>query len=878
MVGPVEFSTRCLYALSMADSSTTAGSDYRLSRSVLPRRYDLTLSPDIGRRDFVGSVTILVDVHEPTRQVALNANELEIRTAWIVGADGSRNEAATTTFNVALERVTFIFERPIEVGEAKVHIEFTGILNDKLRGFYASSYTAQDGSTKVIATSQLQSTDARRVFPCWDEPDCKAVFGITLVVDDGLLAVSNMSEIARSTMASGRNMVRFADTPVMSTYLVAFVVGELETTPTVDIDGIPVRVIARPGQGKFTSFALEAAAFALRYFQDWYGIPYPGTKLDMIATPDFAFGAMENLGAVTFRETLLLADPETATRQDLENIATVVAHEIAHMWFGDLVTMSWWNGIWLNEAFATFAETSCTSKFRPEWQKWTTFSVERAAAASVDGLHSTRPIEFPVISPTDAEGMFDVLTYEKGASVIRQLEQYLGEIPFRDGVRHYLTKHRFGNTETTDLFDALEHVTGQPVRTLMDSWIFQGGYPIVNVALDSATNTATFTQRPFTYLPTSDTVANAKTWSVPFLYRTEGAGGTVEHKILLDVESKSASVPAGTTLVVGNSGGHGFYRVSYDASLQSAVRASFASLPAIERFIVVSDLWASVLQGSATAEHFLELTDTLGAERDLSVWRAVTAGWGSLEMVFDDTRRATLADRVRAVLRPMATELGWNETPGETGLTGQLRGLIITTLGKVGDDPQIIAGAAERIGAVLTETSTLPADVGAAVITVASSHADDAQWPQFDAARLAATSPQATVRLLRALSMFPSKELAKQTLELMVGPTVRTQDAPYAIGVMATSRVAGPVAWSFLKSNWAKLNQVFPNNSIPGMISPFSAQSSPEIAADIRAFFAPGTGHEVPQAKKQLEQMLERLEINVNLRSREMTAAVPPSA
>lgn len=483
-----------------------------------------------------------------------------------------------------------------------------------------------------------------------------------------------------------------------------------------------------------------------------------------------------------------------------------------------------------------------------------------------------------MISPTDAEGMFDVLTYEKGASVIRQLEQYLGEIPFRDGVRHYLTKHRFGNTETTDLFDALEHVTGQPVRTLMDSWIFQGGYPIVNVALDSATNTATFTQRPFTYLPTSDTVANAKTWSVPFLYRTEGAGGTVEHKILLDVESKSASVPAGTTLVVGNSGGHGFYRVSYDASLQSAVRASFASLPAIERFIVVSDLWASVLQGSATAEHFLELTDTLGAERDLSVWRAVTAGWGSLEMVFDDTRRATLADRVRAVLRPMATELGWNETPGETGLTGQLRGLIITTLGKVGDDPQIIAGAAERIGAVLTETSTLPADVGAAVITVASSHADDAQWPQFDAARLAATSPQATVRLLRALSMFPSKELAKQTLELMVGPTVRTQDAPYAIGVMATSRVAGPVAWSFLKSNWAKLNQVFPNNSIPGMISPFSAQSSPEIAADIRAFFAPGTGHEVPQAKKQLEQMLERLEINVNLRSREMTAAVPPSA
>jgi puromycin-sensitive aminopeptidase len=866
-----------LYALRMAETSTPAGSDYRLPRSVLPRRYDLTLSPDIGRRDFVGSVTIAVDVNQPTRQIALNAKELEIRTAWIVGADGSRNEAATTTFNVELERVTFIFERPIEVGESKVHIEFTGILNDKLRGFYASSYTALDGSTKVIATSQLQSTDARRVFPCWDEPDCKAVFGITLVVDEGLLAVSNMSEIARSTMANRRNMVRFADTPVMSTYLVAFVVGEMETTPVVDVDGIPVRVIARPGQGKFTAFALEAAAFALRYFQDWYGIPYPGTKLDLIATPDFAFGAMENLGAVTFRETLLLADPETATRQDLENIATVVAHEIAHMWFGDLVTMSWWNGIWLNEAFATFAETSCTAKFRPEWEKWTTFSVDRAAAASVDGLHSTRPIEFPVISPSDAEGMFDVLTYEKGASVIRQLEQYLGEIPFRDGVRHYLNTHKFANTETTDLFDALEHVTGQPVRTLMDSWIFQGGYPIVNVALDSEANTVTFAQHPFTYLPTTDAALAAKKWSVPLLYRTEGAGGSVEQKLLLDTDSKSAPVPAGTTLVVGNSGGHGFYRVSYDTAQQSGMRASFASLPAIERFIVVSDLWASVLQGSATAERFLELTDTLGTERDLSVWRAVTGAWASLELVFDAARRVTLEERVRAVLGPIAAELGWEEAPGEAGLTGQLRGLVLTTLGTIGEDPSVIVGAAERIGAVLAETSDLPADVGAAVITIASSHGTDAQWQQFDAARIAASTPQANVRLLRALSMFPSETLAKQTLELMVGPTVRTQDAPYAIGAMATSRVTGPVAWGFLKSNWTKLNEAFPDNSIPRMISPFSAQSSSEIAADVRAFFAPGAGHEVPQAKKQLEQMLERLEINVGLRSRESAAPVSRS-
>jgi puromycin-sensitive aminopeptidase len=862
-----------LYALGMADAPATEASDYRLPRTVVPSRYDITLSPDLGQRDFVGSVTIALSVEQATRTISLNAKELEIRTAWVVGADGARNEAASTTFNEELERVTFIFERVVEPGATKMHIEFTGILNDKLRGFYASSYTAADGSTKVIATSQLQSTDARRAFPCWDEPDFKAVFGITLIVNDGLLAVSNMSEVARSTMASGRTMVRFADTPTMSTYLVAFVVGELEATAPIDVDGIPVRVIARPGQGQYTGFGIEAAAFALRYFQNWYGIPYPGTKLDLIATPDFAFGAMENLGAVTFRETLLLADPNSATRQDLENIASVVAHEIAHMWFGDLVTMSWWNGIWLNEAFATFAETSCTAAFRPDWDKWTTFSVDRAAAASVDGLHSTRPIEFPVISPSDAEGMFDVLTYEKGASVIRQLEQYLGEEPFRDGVRHYLTKHRFGNTETMDLFDALEHVTGQPVRTLMDSWIFQGGYPIVHVAHDSQANTATFTQNPFTYLAAPTGQAADKKWSVPLLYRTEGTSGKAHHKLLLDSPSATVAVPSGTEFVIGNDGGHGFYRMGYDPALQAAMQSRFATLPAVERFIVVSDLWASVLQGTATAEQFLDLTDTLGSERDISVWRAAVTGWSALDLVFNEERRALLGSRIRTVLGPIAAELGWEEKTGETELVGQLRGLVLTTLGTLADDPDVIEGAVSRIDSVLAETSTLPADVGAAVVTIAASHGDPDRWKQFDSARLAATTPQTNVRLLRALGMFPSAELSNQALELMVGPTVRTQDAPYAIGGMAASRETGRLAWVFLRDNWTKLNQLFPDNSMPRMIASFSSLSEPETAAEIRAFFAPGAGHELAQAKKQLAQMLERLEINVGLRTRE--AAIP---
>lgn len=866
-----------LRSTAMADTieSQIIPNDYRLDRTVCPQRYDITLSPNLGQRDFVGSVTIAIDVLEPTRRIQMNANELTIRGTWLVGADGSRNDAATTTFDAARERVTFVFERRIEVGEAKLHIEFSGILNDKLRGFYASTYTALDGTPKVIATSQLQSTDARRAFPCWDEPDFKAVFGITLIVDDGLLAVSNMSEVARSVTATGRNVIRFADTPRMSTYLVAFVVGELVATDPADVDGIPVRIISRPGQEKLTAFGIEAAAFALRYFQDWYGIAYPGTKLDLIATPDFAFGAMENLGAVTFRETLLLADPATATRQDLENIAAVVAHEIAHMWFGDLVTMSWWNGIWLNEAFATFAETSCTSAFRPEWEKWTTFSVERESAASVDGLHSTRPIEFPVISPSDAEGMFDVLTYEKGASVIRQLEQYLGEAEFRNGVRHYLEKHRFQNTETTDLFDALEHVTGQPVRALMDSWIFQGGYPVIKVTLDQGSSTATFTQSQFTYLPITDVDAPPRLWSVPLLYRTEDeAGHRREHKLLLDTASKTVDVPPGTTLVFANSGGHGFYRTNYGAELHEPLRRKLSSLLPIERFLIVSDLWASVEQGSASAEQFLDLTDSLLTERNISVWRAAISGWHALSLVFDDVRLEKLRTRVADTLHPIATELGWVAPADESGLIGQLRGLVLTTLGTLAEDHTTIAGAAERIDDVLNETSTLPADVGASVIAIQASHGDEQLWQRFHDARDKASSPQGNVRLLRALGMFPSESLVTRTLHLMTGPTVRTQDAPYSINMMIGSRFAGAHAWAYVRDNWAQLTKLFPDNSIPRMIATASNLSAPELAAEVRAFFAPSAGHDIPQAKKQLAQMLERLEISVALRQRESQLAI----
>ncbi|MCB0966999.1 MAG: hypothetical protein KDB37_09215, partial [Ilumatobacter sp.] len=442
---------------------------HRLPRHTRPSRYDVVLEPDLAAATFTGEVTIAVTTDEATDELVLNAIELDIASVTVddAGADFALDEST--------ERLVVRPEGGVAAGEHAVHIVFTGTINDQLRGFYRSTYRDADGNEHVIATTQMQSTDCRRAFPCWDEPDFKAVFAITLVVEPDLMAVSNGSEIER-TERDGKLVLRFADTMVMSSYLVAFVVGPLEATDWHDADGIPVRVVHVPGKGHLTGFGLDVATFCLRWFQDYYGIPYPSDKVDLLALPDFAAGAMENLGCITFRENLLLVDPATSTQNERQLVADVVAHELAHMWFGDLVTMRWWNGIWLNEAFATFMEVAACDAYAPHWERWTSFGLERSVAFETDSLSSTRPVEFEVRSPSDAEGMFDVLTYQKGGALLRMLEQYLGEEEFRDGVRHYLTTHSYDNTETSDLWDAIEHTSGEPVRRMMDSWIWQPGY------------------------------------------------------------------------------------------------------------------------------------------------------------------------------------------------------------------------------------------------------------------------------------------------------------------------------------------------------------------------------------------------------------------
>ncbi|MGH7930389.1 MAG: M1 family metallopeptidase, partial [Candidatus Binatia bacterium] len=372
---------------------------YRLPTEVTPERYQIRLTPDLTTWTFAGEETVSVHVHEPLDKIVVNAAELEFGSVTVTGANG-KALTADVVLDAENEQATFTLPETLAAGSYDVQMKFSGILNDKLHGFYRSTYKDAQGNDKQLASTQFESTDARRAFPCWDEPAFKAVFQVTLVVDQALTAISNarvMREIPLK--GNGKKEVVFADSIKMSTYLVAFIVGEFERTPSIMADGVPLSVCAVPGKKNLAGFALEIGKASLEHFSEYYGIPYPGDKLDLIAIPDFASGAMENLGAITFRETALLVDAEKAARAELERVADVVSHENAHMWFGDLVTMKWWNGLWLNEAFATFMEMLAVDAWKPEWRRWDSFTISRAAAMQVDGLKSTRPIEFPVERP-----------------------------------------------------------------------------------------------------------------------------------------------------------------------------------------------------------------------------------------------------------------------------------------------------------------------------------------------------------------------------------------------------------------------------------------------------------------------------------------------
>jgi puromycin-sensitive aminopeptidase len=827
--------------------SPTASNPYRLPRSVLPSSYRLRLDVDLDAATFVGTVEIDVEIVDSVSVIALNAVELDVSAA-IVRANGVETTSEPAILDDKFETAAFSFKEPLPTGRATVFLDFTGILNDQLRGFYRSTFVDADGNEHVIATTQFESTDARRAFPCWDDPALKSTYQVTLIIPADLEAFSNAAAMSSTLASDGRREVCFAQTMIMSTYLVAFIVGPFEASAVTMVAGTPVRVVYPVGKGHLVEWAMEVAIYALEFFADYFAIAYPGDKVDLVAIPDFAQGAMENLGCVTFRETELLIDPATASHAELERVALVVNHELAHMWFGDLVTMDWWEGIWLNEAFATFMESICTDHFRPQWKKWAGFNPFRDMAFTIDGQHSTRPIEYEVVSPDECAGMFDILTYVKGCAVLRMLEQYLGETTFRDGIRIYLNRHAYANTVTADLWAALETASGQPVGAIMDTWILQGGYPLLSV------EGSTIRQEPFAYAPATGESNIGSNWRVPVLTRSlEGATSAQ----LLDGPSMTIAIE-GVTVV--NAGGSGFYRTAYSTDHLSAISARLGELDEIERAVLFSDTWASILVGRSSFENLFTLAKGLVDLDEPATWSVVARAIDMVERIADKPGREALSLVVQRLCGPVFARLGWDPVQGESTQAGELRAIVIAALGTHGRESSIVAEATSRFDA-----DAANGDIANAIVSITMRQNRPGDPATCEQRRESAANPQDEQRYLFAPASSGDPAVLTETFERAFS-TVRTQDAPYLIGTLIRNRVAGPQIWRAATERWDEAVERFPAGSPVAMAMGLSTfVSDPAFAVEVRRFHE---ANPLAIGQQQVAQVLDLMDLHVSLATR----------
>jgi len=849
-----------------------AGGDgaLRLSPEVRPSNYRVALEVDPARSSkFHGEVAIQLVLERATRKIVLHAVDLKLAQARIVAASGAH--AGRISYDRKHETAEIRFARTIDPGPALLAVGFEGELRTDLRGLYA----ARSGDRRYAFT-QLEAADARRFFPCFDEPAMKACLRLSVTTAESNAAVSNAPIEKTEKLAVGRKTVHFAQTAPLSTYLFALAVGELESSEPVRCGQTEIRVWHVPGKGRLTAFALEVARETLARLEAYFDLPYPYGKLDLVAVPDFEAGAMENAGAVFFRETLLLVDPETVTLSERKRAAEVICHELAHMWYGDLVTMAWWNDLWLNEAFATWMAATIVDGWKPEWKMWLDFEHHRSAALQLDALGSTHPIYVDVKTPADATQNFDLITYEKGAAVVRMIERYLGPSTFRDGVRTYIRRHREGNAVAADLWNALGEAAGFPVEPVARAWIEQSGFPVVALGLREEGQTVELRQERFFANRRAQQHAaprSGQRWPIPWVGRIgvrTGAETRLERRVFTKAREKVALGPIPPRFVYGNADGGGFFRALHDAGALRALASELGSLAAVERMALLGDQWAFVRAGKASIESFLELAAAFKAETSPDVLQALRGPLGFVDEQLAPAAGGSTPARYRAWLvecfRSQLAALGWEPAAGEEDDTRLRRSALVGLLGDIAEWEPVVTEAASRASAYLRDRTSLDANLADSVVALAARIGEVSRYEAFLAAVADAGTPQERRRFLFALGEFRDPKLVERTLALTLSDTVSTQDVVFVLTRLLANRAARERAWAFVKKKWTALRKRMPPMLVTRLVEATPALQTAASRRDVASFFR---AHPLPTAKRALQQALERFDLNAELRRHE---------
>ncbi len=819
----------------------------RLPANVTPQHYDIRVEPNLAAAAFDGAVRITVTLAKPSAAIVLNAAEIAFETVSIAAA--GRTQPARVSLDAGKEQATLTVPGAIPAGPAVIDIKYRGILNDQLRGFYLSQ-----ANNRRYAVTQLEATDARRMFPSFDEPALKATFSLTATIDAGDHAISNGAAVSDTPgPAAGKHTVTFDTTPKMSTYLVALAVGDFECS-SATVEGIPLRVCATPDKKARTGFALEVAQDILRYFNRYYAIKYPFKKLDIVAVPDFAAGAMENTAAIFYRETLLLADSRSASVKLRKDIAAVLAHEIAHQWFGNLVTMQWWDDIWLNEGFATWMAAKPVKAIKPEWHVDLDEVQANQTAMTLDSLHSTRPIRSKASTPAQILELFDAIAYEKGGAVLRMIEAWVGEEEFRTGVNAYIDRFKYGNARAEDFWATLAKSTGKPVDRVMKDFVDQPGVPLVDVALACAGSrgAATIAQDR---AAVSGAPADRPVWSIPVCVKIPTGKGTCAV-----VGSKPASLPLESCppWVMANAGALGYYRSVYPPEMLRRFAGDINALTPAERMGLLADEWALVRAGRHDVGAFLDLAAGFKGERIAAVVSTLTGALTSIgEELTTDATRAGYRAWLSSLLRPALQDAGWSPSDSEPDDTRALRGTLVAALGVAARDPDVVAKAREVVLAELAKPGTVDATLLDAAVPVAASSGDASLYDQYLARTRAAVDPDDRYRFLYGLTRFSEPSLVRRTMEHGLGPEVRNQDAAGLVAALLRNRDAQAIAWQLLQQRWEDLQKK--TGGFAGYTSAIAALSSfcdARTPGEVKQFFA---SRKIPEAERTLQQATERM-------------------